>query len=474
MGEKEVVINKEIELTPEEQHLIKRYLFKTDLRVLPIFGFVYFFAVMDRANVGAALANGIIENLKLSSTDQGNIGSFFFIFYVISETPANMLLKKFKPHIWFSFIICAWSIVVMCMAATKTAATFIVCRSFLGMFESGLTPGVVAYLPYWYTRSEIGFRMSMFFAAGTLSGVFGNPIAAGLAQHKIGSLASYNTIFLIEGALSLFFGILTYFFIQDYPDTCTFLTEPEREVAIRRISADQGVASQAKNSLHDTLAALKDWKMWIYALMFLAVNINATTIAFFGPIIIKSMGYSSTRATILASIPNLFGFIGQMTTGWTMHAFPLWMNSVFFSACAIAGAAVLGFAKASSTVKMVFLCLFGFGGLPNIPIVATWMSVNSGGISKRMVASAMTVSFGGISGFITPYLNTSKSAPKYHTSFVVNICASAFILGMALLLMTYFTAENARRDRVSKDVSHLSEAEQRALNDLHPEFRYRL
>ncbi|PVU92224.1 hypothetical protein BB561_003959 [Smittium simulii] len=469
-----VLINQTESLTVQEQALVKSYLFKVDLRVIPILGFVYFFAVMDRANIGAASANGLREGLNLSTANAGHITSFFFIAYVAFQAPANILLKKFSPHIWFSFIICAWSIVVMCMAATKTAVAFIACRFLLGMFECGLTPGVVAYMPYWYTRSEVGFRMSLFFAAGTLSGVFGGPIAAGLVQHQIGNLAPYNTIFLIEGALSLFFGILTYFFIEDYPDKCTFLKEEEREIAVRRISNDQGLASQAKNSFQSIIAALLDWKVWVYSLMFLAVNIMGTTIGFFSPIIITALGHTSTKATIYSSFPNLAGFVAQVLSSWTMTAFPLWLNAAVYALIGLIGAAVSGFVLNNNTIRLVFLCVFGFGTFPNIPIIATWMSVNSGGISKRMIASAMTVSFGGASGLITPYFNLKEYAPKFRVSFLLNIVSSAFILVASLVLVAYYKYENARRDRNPEDVSHLSEDEQRALNDNHPSFRYKL
>ncbi|OMH80569.1 hypothetical protein AX774_g5989, partial [Zancudomyces culisetae] len=43
-------------------------------------------------------------------------------------------------------------------AAAKNATVFIVFRSILGAVESGFAPGMIAFLPYWYTREEVGFR----------------------------------------------------------------------------------------------------------------------------------------------------------------------------------------------------------------------------------------------------------------------------------------------------------------------------
>ncbi|OMJ12368.1 putative transporter [Smittium culicis] len=467
-------INEVEELSEYEQALVKSYLRKVDLRIIPIMGLIYFFAVMDRANIGNAYANGLETALKLTTADKGNVTSFFFIFYIIMETPSNILLKKFKPHIWFSLIITSWSVVCLCMAFARTVPTFLVCRSLLGATESGLTPGVVAYMPYWYTRAEVGFRMSMFFAAGTLSGVFGGPIAAGLVGIPIKGVEPFAVIFLIEGAISIGFGILAFFLIVDYPETAKFLNPEEKELITRRIRADQGSAIKSKVSKADILKSLSDWKMWVYAIMFYAVNVAGVTINVFASPLIKNLGYQSRTATILSSLPNLAGFVGQLLTGYTMTAFSLWLNASFFASIAVIGYAVTGFTFKSSVLRLVFLCVAGFGTFPNIPVIATWMSVNAGGISKRMISSAMTVSFGGIAGATTGYIFVSDYAPKYTIGNSVNITVLILIVLFSLILRAFFTAENARRDANPVDVSHMSEEEQRALNDLHPNFRYRL
>ena len=51
-------------------------------------------------NIGNALTLGLTAELKLKS-DQVNIAlALFFVPYVLFEIPSNLLLKRFKPHVW--------------------------------------------------------------------------------------------------------------------------------------------------------------------------------------------------------------------------------------------------------------------------------------------------------------------------------------------------------------------------------------
>ncbi|OMH84463.1 High-affinity nicotinic acid transporter [Zancudomyces culisetae] len=158
-------VNRSFVLTNDEQYILKRALKKVDLRVFPIMYCLYLAGAMDRGNVGAALINGMRTGLNLTSVQEGSINSLFFITYVAMEPFANVLLKKLRPSIWFPFIGIGWSVTCMCMAAAKNATHAIIIRLILGAFEAGFTPGLITYMGYWYTREELGPRMSVMFSA---------------------------------------------------------------------------------------------------------------------------------------------------------------------------------------------------------------------------------------------------------------------------------------------------------------------
>lgn len=53
----------------------------------------------------------------------------------------------------------------------------------------------------------------------------------------------WQWVFLIEGIPSVLFGIVTWFYLPDFPHTAKFLTEEEREFATQRLDKDDHVHS---------------------------------------------------------------------------------------------------------------------------------------------------------------------------------------------------------------------------------------
>lgn len=68
-------------------------------------------------------------------------------------------------------------------------------------------------------------------------------------------------------------GILGYIFTVDFPDTAHrawgFLTEGEAACIVRRINRDRQDADPERFSLRRFLAPAADFKIWLFAMMFL-------------------------------------------------------------------------------------------------------------------------------------------------------------------------------------------------------------
>ncbi|PVU88178.1 hypothetical protein BB559_005696 [Furculomyces boomerangus] len=469
--EKKYAINSEIEFTDREIRILKKCTRKIDLRVLPIVIILYICSLIDRSNIGAAIVNGLVTELKLSPVEEKNVTAIFYVFYILCETPSNILLKKFKPHVWFAIIGSGWSLTCIGLAFAHTGALFIVLRSILGALEAGLMPGVVGYLSYWYSRKELGFRMTLFFMAVPISGIIGSPIAGALASLKIGMLKSYQCIFFFEGIATLIICIASYFLVQDYPDKVGFFTEEERSLVLCRLNSELGMASKSRISLKQTIKAFMDWKIWVFALMFFGVTNGFIVVSIFSPTLVKSLGYSSIKATYLAIIPSIGGFIGMVIVLNLIGKVKYWILLVVFSLTIVLGYTVTAFGK-GKILRLVFLGVAGLGANGITPIALSWMNINQGGIYKGMVASAFVVSVGSIAGVVSPTFYVAKYGPKYTYGSIFTICVSLMMTVLTIILVLYFKYENDRRDKNPVDVSYLTEDEQRELNDLHPQFRY--
>lgn len=103
--------------------------------------------------------------------------TLYFVGYVVFEIPSNVVLKKTTPRIWLPTLTLVWGIVATLLGVVENYPGYLTSRTFLGVAESGLFPGVVFYLSMWYKRNEQHYRVALFFSAASLAGAFGGILA---------------------------------------------------------------------------------------------------------------------------------------------------------------------------------------------------------------------------------------------------------------------------------------------------------
>jgi len=210
----------------------------------------------------------------------------FLIAYAIFEVPSNYMLKKFSPSKWIAFLMFAWACITMGLGGVHNFATVTVLRFLLGVFEAGLFPGLVChtngalislsysvcsnllfqvyYLTFWYRTEERSIRVALILASATLAGAFGGAIAYGVGHmDQVGGLAAFRWLFILEGLPSLLSAPLVWFCLPDYPETVTWLSPKERELALERLAVE-GSKGDGKMTWADAKSTLTDWRLYIH------------------------------------------------------------------------------------------------------------------------------------------------------------------------------------------------------------------
>lgn len=91
--------------------------------------------------------------------------------------------------------------------------------------------------------------------------------------------------------------VASYWFIQNYPETATFVTEKERVFINERLAADSDATLDEKFTWAAVLDALKDPKCWLYGLGFHTTSLPLYTFSLFLVSSVRELlpGYPSDR-----------------------------------------------------------------------------------------------------------------------------------------------------------------------------------
>lgn len=69
---------------------------------------------------------------------------------------------------------------------------------------------------------------------------------------------------VIEGLATVVAGVLSFWIVQDFPDSAKFLTEAERTAVVRRLQNDDQFSAAGENLRWKYIfQSLLDWKTWV-------------------------------------------------------------------------------------------------------------------------------------------------------------------------------------------------------------------
>lgn len=105
------------------------------------------------------------------------------------------------------------------------------------------------------------------------------------AQLNTGSQA---WIFILEGLATVIAGVISFWVIQDFPDTAKFLSEAERTVVVRRLQEDDQFSAGGESLRWKYIrSSFADWKAWVGMLMYSGSDMPLYAFALFLPTIIN-------------------------------------------------------------------------------------------------------------------------------------------------------------------------------------------
>ncbi|KAF2100035.1 MFS general substrate transporter [Rhizodiscina lignyota] len=434
-----------------DKHQEHKLIRKVDLRLLPILGALYSIALIDRTNISNARVAGMDEDLELSVGNRYTTALVvFFIGYFIFEIPSNIILRKVGSANWLSAIAFAWGLVMLGQGFVKDWRSLAVCRAFLGLFESGFFPGCAYLITCWHVRYDVQKRLAAFYLTSVFVGGLANILAYGLMQMEgLGGLRGWQWIFIIEGLLTIVTSIVAWWLIMDFPDKAAekkFLTPAEATFIQERIEIDRGDAEPDPLTWPKFFNNLKDFKLWVFALMFMSTVMPAYAFAYFTPTILRGMGYSAGASNALSAPPACAAFFTSMAFAWVGDKYRIRAPVIAIQALiCLTGLMIVAYHH-NDGVRYFGIFLGTTSCQGNIPAILAYQSNNIRMQSKRAVGSGLQIGFGAVGGIIASTVFREQDAPKYVNGLWTTAGLQFFILLMVSGMTVYFITNNRKVD----------------------------
>lgn len=394
------------------------------LRLIPFLFVLYIIAFLDRVNVSYA-ALQMRRDLGFTDSILGFGGGIFFVGYFLLEVPGSLIVERWSARKWIARIMVSWGICAVIMGFISSPTQFYWLRFLLGAAEAGFFPGIIVYLSHWFRYEDRGKAIALFMSALPISNLIGSPIS-GLILDRINwwGMAGWRWVFILEGIPAVIFGIITLFYLTDWPHEARWLPEDERQWLVGELHREK-LERKAARALGILDAFRQREVLFMVGGYFLAVA------GFYGftlwlPTILQRLsGLSDLTVTMVAIIPYAIGLAAMIAVGWSSDRTGERRWHTALPIFAAAAGMALGIAAGDRLWLLVAcFCLVAAGVHAFLP---SFWAMPTAFLTESAAAATIGLvnSFGNLGGFAGPY------AVGY-----VREATSSFSGGMALLTIS--------------------------------------
>jgi ACS family tartrate transporter-like MFS transporter len=401
-------------------------------RLIPFLFLLYIINYLDRVNVSYA-ALEMTKDLNFTPEVLGFGAGIFFAGYFLLEIPGTLLIELWSARAWIARIMITWGIVAVMMGFMNSATQFYWLRLVLGAAEAGFFPGIIVYLTHWFRYQDRAKAVALFMAAVPLSNFLGSPVSGLLLGVKWLGLAGWRWLFIMEGAPAIVLGVVTIFYLTDWPHQAKWLAQDEREWITTELEKEKQTTTAAHS--FGVWEALKHREVGLLALAYFFIITGLYGFNFWLPTIVKALsGLPNFAVTLISALPYLIGFVALLLVGVSSDRSGehRWHTA---GPMLVAGAGLLlsAVTQGSAPLAVAMFCIAAAGLYSFFPafwaLPTTFLTGSAAAASIGLINSIGNL--GGFAGpYVVGYLNNKTNS---FLGGMVYLSLSA-IVGAALIL----------------------------------------
>ena len=374
---------------------------KARRRLLPFLFLLYVVSYLDRINVGFA-ALQMNAALGFSSVTYSLGAGIFFLGYTVLEIPSNVILARVGARLWIARIMITWGLVSAAMMFVHSAAAFYALRFLLGAAEAGFFPGIIYCLTRWFPRRERARAIAGFMTAVVVAGIIGGPISGALLSlDRVGGLAGWQWLFVVEGLPAVVLGLLVLRVLPEQPSDARWLTSEEQRALAARLE-EEAAELTGPSAVHTIGGAMTSGRVWLLAAAYFTIPVALYAMGFWMPQIVRgASGGSDLAVGLLSAIPYAVAAVGMVVVGWNSdrtgeRRWHIALSAVVSGAAFAATGLVHGLWPSIAALSLAMLGLASMLG-------PFWAFATSflGGIGAA-AGIALVNSVGNVGGFVGP------------------------------------------------------------------------
>ncbi|KAJ4523287.1 hypothetical protein HRR78_000783 [Exophiala dermatitidis] len=449
----------------------KRVLRKLDLRIVPILFLIYLMQYLDKNGINYASVYGLQKGTHLHGQDYSWLGSIFYFGYLWAQYPGGYLLQRLRIGKVIGATTIFWGIILITTPACSSFAGMAVNRFLLGSFEAIVNPGFILIMSIWYTSAEQPLRLESYYCTNGIATMFGGLIGYAVGHIKTG-LPRWMYVFLIFGSISIALGIAAMIFLPDLPSTAKFLTDEEKLIAAKRVSANRQGIKNRHFKMYQVRQTLQDPKTWMLFVMAVGAQVPNAAITQFTSLVIKSFSVDTLGTQYLQIPGGAVQFLALLGGGIICSKWPNLRCITMIVAntiCIVGSAMLVGLPNSNKWGRLVGLWLCYFQGL-GFSMSLTMVSSNVAGYTKKQLTAAILFTGYCVGNIIGPQTFKSKEAPHYHSAYVAMLVGYIIKLMSITVLYIYMYMVNKKRDREAaaagiQDADEVKQAIEHGMHD---------
>jgi ACS family tartrate transporter-like MFS transporter len=386
----------------QDTTLAERTRSRITMRLAPFLFVLYILNYLDRVNVSFASLQ-MTGELHFSNSVFGFGAGIFFIGYFLLQVPATMLVETWSARTFIGVSLIVWGALATTTGFISNAQQFYWIRFLLGIAEAGFFPGVIVYLTHWYRYEDRGKAVAMFMAAIPASNMLSAAIASFLIKITWFGYSGWRWLLILEGLPAVIAGIVTFFYLTDWPKDAKWLAADEREWITGALEQER--QNKKRGATVTAWEALRHPQVVIFSLIYFCYITNSTGLGTWLPKIVQRIsGLSQSQVILISGIPWLAALPAMLwsashsdrTSERKLHAaVPILLFGVALLVSVFAGTHV---ALAISAFSVATMALYSFPS-PFWALPTVFLSGPAAAASIALINS-----IGNLGGFLGPYV----------------------------------------------------------------------